>query len=177
MEPDAAPGHDTSLRGWPWIQKTHSWTEPTALGVLALEAAGRGGHARAHEATELLLDRMLPVGGWNYGNTTVFGSPLRPLPESAGVALQALAGRVARERVAASLAYLASEIERIRTPFTLGWGVLGLAAWGAQPLDADRWLAETLERETVFGRFDTSALALLALAARARSGLLEVIDG
>ncbi len=172
VSPDSPTGHDTSLRGWPWILGTHSWIEPTALAVLALDAVGRGGEARVREATALLLDRMLPVGGWNYGNTTVFGSELRPLPESTGVALHALAGRVARERVAPSLAYLAHELGRVRTPFTVGWGVLGLAAWGERPAAADGWLAETLAREERLGPFDTVHLALLALADRAREGLL-----
>src|SRR5436305_465287 len=31
-----ATGHDTTLIGWPWIEETHSWVEPTALQVLAL---------------------------------------------------------------------------------------------------------------------------------------------
>ena len=42
----------------------------------------------------MMLDRQLPHGGWNYGNTYVFGRELRPMPESTGAALTGLAGQV-----------------------------------------------------------------------------------
>ena len=171
-DPAAAIGHDTSIEGWPWIQETHSWVEPTSLCMLALSAAGRGGHPRVREAARLLLDRRLPGGGWNYGNSLVFGSELRPLPESTGVALHALAGRAATNDVEAGLAYLAGALQAIRTPFTLGWGVMGLAAWGRRPPAAEVWLSESLERQSRFGAYDTAHLALLALAARRPEGLL-----
>src|SRR5215475_7566811 len=32
---DSPFGHDTFLRGWPWVAGTHSWIEPTALAVMA----------------------------------------------------------------------------------------------------------------------------------------------
>ena len=40
-------GHDTTLVGWPWIDETHSWIEPTAMHVLALKAAGHADHPRS----------------------------------------------------------------------------------------------------------------------------------
>lgn len=176
--PDAVTGHDASIRGWPWNLETHSWVEPTSLCILALEAVGQGDHERVHEASRMLLDRMLPGGGWNYGNTTVFGQELRPLPESTGVALNALAGRVEAARIAPSLAYLEAELPRIRTPFTLGWGLLGLGAWGTRPEPATSWIDEVLAREALVGPYDTSHLALLLLGHRAPSGLLSALrDG
>ena len=30
-------GHDSTLIGWPWVEGTHSWIEPTAWAVLALK--------------------------------------------------------------------------------------------------------------------------------------------
>ena len=33
---DSPAGHDTALRGWPWIEETHSWVEPTSLVLMAL---------------------------------------------------------------------------------------------------------------------------------------------
>jgi len=175
VEPGAAPGHDTSLRGWPWVQETHSWVEPTALGLLALEAAGHPRHPRVAEARRLLLDRALPGGGWNYGNTRVFGRVLRPLPESTGVALAALGGGpTERASVRPGLAYLETELARIRTPFTLGWGLLGLGIWQVWPEPSARWVEETLARVAQLGPFDTAHLALLLLGYRARSGALPV---
>jgi hypothetical protein len=57
------------------------------------------------EAKRLLLNRQLSVGGWNYGNTMVFGQNLHPMMESTGVALNALAGIASREEITPSLAY------------------------------------------------------------------------
>jgi len=80
--------HDSNIKGWPWIADTHSWAEPTALAMMALKIAGYGDHKRVKEATRLLLDRQLPHGGWNYGNTFVFAQELRPMPLSTGIVLK-----------------------------------------------------------------------------------------
>ena len=133
--PDAPTGHDPSIPGWPWIDGTHSWIEPTALGVIALTATGHGQHDRVHEAIRMMLDRQLPHGGWNYGNTTVYGRELHPMPESTGAALAGLAGQAEQGTVARSLDYLQGEVDRLRTPISLGWGLLGLAAWDLWPTD------------------------------------------
>ena len=77
IEHNEHSGHDTMLVGWPWVEGTHSWVEPTAINLLALKHAGRGDHPRAREAVRLLQDRLLPDGGCNYGNTIVFGQELR----------------------------------------------------------------------------------------------------
>ena len=135
IAPEAATvlGHDTMLAGWSWIDRTHSWVEPTAMGLMALSATGRPDHERADEATRLLLDRQLSAGGWNYGNTTVFDAELRPMPQSTGVALSALTGRAAEATVVKSLDYLASRLTGVRAPLSLGWGLLALSAWDRRP--------------------------------------------
>jgi len=38
---DSPIQHDTSLRGWSWTEGTHSWIEPTALAIIALELTGQ----------------------------------------------------------------------------------------------------------------------------------------
>ena len=94
---------------WPWVLGTHSWIEPTAFNVLALKAAGRGEHPRTREAVRLLVDRLLPTGGCNYGNTTVLGQQLRPHLAPTGLVLLSLAGeQINDSRIAKSLAYLQS---------------------------------------------------------------------
>ena len=67
-------GHNCALIGWPWVLGTHSWVEPTAMAVLALKAFGQQAHARTREAVQLLIDRLLPAGGCNYGNTVCAGT-------------------------------------------------------------------------------------------------------
>ncbi|MFQ5739475.1 MAG: prenyltransferase/squalene oxidase repeat-containing protein [Acidobacteriota bacterium] len=169
-------GHDESIPGWPWIGGTHSWVEPTAMALLALAVTGYGGHSRAEEATRLLLDRQLPTGGWNYGNTLVFGNELLPLPEVTGVVLSALAGRVAPDRVEASLKYLRSALEEMRSPLTLGWGLLGLNAWKRRPREALDWIRQSQGQQDKYGPYDTTSISLLLLAGLGKEGLLSLIE-
>lgn len=166
-QPGDPAAHDTLLKGWPWNDSTHSWIEPTTLGVLALQAAGHGSHTRVQEAIRMLLDRQLPHGGWNYGNTLVFGRELHPAPESTGAALAGLAGSAGRRQVSRSLDYLQGEIDRLRTPISLGWGLLGLAAWEVRPPNALVLAERCLADEARYGSYNTSALSLLFLGARA----------
>ena len=102
--------HDPSIHGWPWISKTHSWVNPTTHAMFALTIAGHGDHERVEEGVKMLLDRQLPHGGWNYGNTFVWGQELRPFPETTGMTLNALAGRVSQRRVAQSIDYLLEQL-------------------------------------------------------------------
>jgi hypothetical protein len=160
-------GHDPSIPGWPWISGTHSWIEPTGLGVIALKVAGSGNHDRVRQAIQMILDRQLPHGGWNYGNTLVFGRELHPMPESTGAALAALAGEVEPGTVARSLDYLQGEVNRLCTPISLGWGLLGLAAWDLWPLNGISLVERCLAKQSRYGEYDTSALCLLLLGALA----------
>jgi hypothetical protein len=158
-------GHDSSLRGWSWVEGTHSWVEPTGLSLLALAAAGVAEHPRSKEAIRLLLNRQLPQGGWNYGNTTIFGRELHPMPESTGVALAAMAGLVPHQEVARSLDYLAGEIDRLRTPLSLGWSLIGLAAWDRWPTNGESLIERCLAAQSRYGEYETAALCLLLMAA------------
>jgi hypothetical protein len=168
---DAPYEHDTALQGWPWIAATHSWVEPTALAILALRIAGRGEEARVKEGARLLLDRQIPRGGWNYGNTRIFGQELFPFPESTGLALNALRGMAPQGQVRKSLDYLTTRLREVRTPLALGWGLMGLAAWGEAPDGAQAWIGECLERQKRYGPYDTASLSLLLVASRASQGL------
>jgi hypothetical protein len=169
--PQKKPGdpwvHDTALKGWSWIAGTHAWVEPTALAIVALRSVGHRKHDRVSEAIRMLLDRQLPHGGWNVGNTIIFGRELHPNPESTGAALTGLAGEVDREKVSRSLDYLQGEVDRLRTPISLGWALLGLAAWGVWPSNGTALVEHCLANQTRYGEYDTSALCLLFLGALA----------
>ena len=165
--PEDPPAHDTLLKGWPWIGGTHSWIEPTALAVIALKATGHSQHDRVREAIRMILDRQLPHGGWNYGNTLVFGQELHPMPESTGAALAGLAGMVGRDKVIRSLDYLQDEVDRLRTPISLGWNLIGLAAWDLWPSNGAVLVERCLANQSRYGDYDTSALWLLLLGALA----------
>ncbi|MGH7229992.1 MAG: hypothetical protein ACREJU_01365 [Nitrospiraceae bacterium] len=162
--------HNPAIKGWPWISETHSWIEPTALAIIALDACDHGHHPRVQEAVQLLMDRQLPHGGWNYGNVTVFGRELRPAPESTGAALSALAGHVHREQVRTSLDYLIGEMKTVRTPIALGWGLHGLRSWGVMPAEAATKVIHCLSRQERYGAYETASLCLLLLSLSAYGG-------
>jgi len=170
--PDSPSDHDTSLKGWPWIEGTHSWVEPTAQVMLSLAALGQAGAPELAEAGRMLLDRQLPAGGWNYGNTRVFNHELLPIPESTGLALTALTvlpERPGKEVVARSLASLAGPTNAVATPLAATWRAFGLTAWEAGPPGTLEPVARALDRQTRYGPYDTPLLAQ-ALAALASGG-------
>ena len=171
--PDSPVANDTSLKGWPWIENTFSWVEPTALALIALRACGYEKHPRAIEAVTLLLDRQLSKGGWNYGNTKVYGKELHPMPGTTGIALQAIAGLVSKERIEKSLIYLKTEVEKLYTPFALGWSLLGLSAWNERPDDAQALILSSLERQKRYGPYSTSLLSLLIIDSIRENGLFN----
>lgn len=159
-------GHDPALDGWPWVESTHPWVEPTAINVLALKAAGQNEHPRTREAVALLLDRLLPQGGCNYGNTSVFGRVLRPHLQPSGLTLAALAGERDGSRIDKTLAYVQRSLSPDVAGVSLAYGLLGLTAHGRRPVKADEWILQALRSRT--GRsFTDSPLrqAVLALAA------------
>jgi hypothetical protein len=135
-------GHNPMLVGWAYAEQTHSWVEPTAFGVLALKAAGRADEPEAREGVAVLIDRQLPGGGLNYGNTFVLGQLIRSHVQPTGIALIALAGaNDTSGRLAKSVAWLRRNIGPDTTPQSLAWALLGLRAQGVVLPEADEWLA------------------------------------
>ena len=167
---DRVAGHDTTLVGWPWVSETHSWLEPTALAVLALsnqtDATTR---ERLAEATTLIRDRAIKTGGWNYGNKAVFGRSLRSQPAPTGIALLTLSDTGPSDKmIQAATRYLLEMLPATRAAAALGWGLLGLRAWGIEPDDSARWLRESHAK--VAGSPDASIkLAYLLLGSTSAS--------
>ena len=168
--PDAPAKHDTSIEGWPWVVATHSWVIPTAMAIIALRIYRYAGHERVREGVRMLLDRQLPTGGWNYGNTVVFKSTLRPIPECTGFALSALHGLADERLVEKSINYLSREAATIRTPLSLSWAVMGLGAWSRGLAQRKEWIVETLGKQEMYGEFPVSLLAQLVVSYYSDSG-------
>jgi hypothetical protein len=162
-------GHDPSLVGWPWVAGTHSWLEPTTMAILALSRAGLTNHPRVMAGRQLILDRALPAGGWNYGNKSVFGTELRPQPAPTGLALLALsAGGDRPVAVSRAVEYLEETLRFLRAPVSLGWAILGLRAHQKPPTEAETWLQQAHAKCT--GKPDAAmGLALLLLASSERA--------
>jgi len=158
-------GHDSTLLGWPWVAKTHTWLEPTCLAVMALKAHGYAKHPRYVEGMRVVKDRLLPRGGANYGNTFVLGQQLLPHLQPTGLALMALAGTSDDNGYqAAAREYLLRELPILPGAASLAYGVLGLHAQGIEFPEASSLLQAAAERVL---RRDTSPyrLALLCWAA------------
>jgi hypothetical protein len=163
-------GHDATAVGWPWVEGTHSWLEPTAMAILALCREGLSHHPRVEAGSHLILNRSLKHGGWNYGNPAVFGRELRPQPGPSGVALLALAARKDDSpETLRGIDYLRQALTEVRSGASLGWGVLALRAWDACPKDAESWLCESYRK---YGARPDQAVSLgLLLLAASEPGL------
>ncbi len=161
-------GHDTTIPGWPWVAGTHPWLEPTGLAMLALCRNQLAGHQRIRDGVRMILDRAVATGGWNIGNSSVFGHQLRPQPGPTGIALLALKAAAHEETPTVTRAchYLAETLPSTRSPETLGWGLLGLQAWRPKPADADLWLQQSA-RNSLAVHNSPMRLSLLLLAASA----------
>ena len=151
--------------GWPWVTGTFSWVEPTAIQIVALKAAGLPSHPRTREAMTMLVERLLPSGGCNYGNTIVLGQELRPHVQSTGLAMLALAGQPDPDgRIGRSLDYLAASLSIDTTSASLSYGLIGLAAHNRFPANASQML-QAAYRRTIARDGAAYKLALLSLAA------------
>jgi hypothetical protein len=173
---DSLNEHDTGIKGWPWVENTHSWVEPTSMAVLALRSSGQGEHPRVLEAVRMLLDRQLPSGGWNMGNTFVFDKELLPVPESTGHALTALNSFSNTEVVQKSLDYLNKIVQDLRTPLALAWGLFGLTSWNRIPENYRQLILETLERQEKYGPYDTDLLSQLIVAYYTGADLIRFVS-
>lgn len=155
---------DPSKSGWPWVPGTVSWVAPTALSILAFRAWHRES-PRTAPAAAMLLDRACPQGGWNAGNSVVFGVSLDPHPDFTAMAVLALHCCAQDHEILlrSSLNYLAIRLRGSPSPYSLAWAVMALSAYGHR--DAGH-LRNRLEC-CVAARSDPLPQRVLALAALA----------
>jgi len=170
IERSPSMGHDSTLIGWSWADGTHGWVEPTAMHVLALKATGHADHSRSREAVRLLMDRICPDGGCNYGNTTVLGNELVPHLQPSGWALLALADEPdPNGRIAATVDYARRTLTQTLSAASLSYALMGVTAHGRRPDDAEERLEAAWMRCQRHGA-SAHRLALLLLAARTDGG-------
>jgi hypothetical protein len=159
---------DTTKNGWPWVEGTVSWVAPTSMVILAYNTWQRRS-PRLGSAAAMLADRACPKGGWNAGNSEVFGVPLEPHPDFTSMALLGLRGFQRRDEpiIKASLDYLYGRLVTSESIYSLAWAALAMNAWNHEQADAiarrleDRVGARDIDRLSVL----TLALAALALEA------------
>lgn len=166
---------DNSLQGWSWVDTTFSWVEPTAWGVLALNAAVRAGvkspaiDARISEAERLLLNRTCRDGGWNFGNASMLGQDLRPYVPITALVLLALQRRREDPAVQRSVAFLESHWPEEISATALGLSLIALAAFGRPIAAIEARLRQHAASAVAFGNFHGVAVSLLALSDAQRS--------
>lgn len=159
---------DPDKFGWPWVPKTVSWVVPTAYSLLALKCARGTSEQKLREfrirrGVEMLYDRMCPGGGWNAGNSVVYGMALAPHPDATAIALLALQGEPSNDSVTVSLNWLERRAESLFAPWSLAWTILALDAF-RRP--ARPWI-DCLHRVVEPGEIrDCGTLATVCLALR-----------
>ncbi len=125
---------DSTLRGFAWRPTTYSWVEPTAYVMLLMSRLNRREHPRMTEARRMMFDRAVPTGGWNYGNSAVFNTPLEPAVMPTALALLALWDQDAGPRGPAPLRlgieYLMQRVNDTPSVLSLGWISMALRGRG-----------------------------------------------
>lgn len=154
--------------GWPWEPGTCSWVIPTAFSVIAIQQFTVCNRSEASErrirlGVEMLLDRACVGGGWNSGNSVVYGMPLRPHIEATAIALLALQDERHNEVVESSLVWLKEAVATIESASSLAWSILSLFTYqqSIRPLQ-DRLAALTMDDCTIRNNA-TLATVVLAL--------------
>jgi hypothetical protein len=167
--PDSANSRqNNSLQGWPWVDDTFSWVEPTSMCLLALKKARQlladaSGDDRIAEGERLLLNRSCKGGGWNYGNAEMLGRELSPYVPTTALGLLALQDCREDPVVVRSVDFLA----RNQTAESSGMA-LALAAIGLRAFERPSGEIEVrLERQAVttisIGNLTSVAMAAFAL--------------
>jgi hypothetical protein len=165
---------DNSLQGWPWIDSTFSWIEPTCWGLLALKRARRAGKggaaidARIDEAERLLFDRVCSAGGWNFGNANVMQHDLRAYVPATALGLLALQDRRDEAAVVRSLQFLEAHWMDEISASSLGLSLIALKMFhrDASAASAAERLSAHAEAAAAFGNAHGLAVALAALSRR-----------
>jgi hypothetical protein len=159
---------DPDKYGWPWVTGSASWVIPTAFSIIAIEQftvcnRSEESEKRIHLGVEMLLDRECVDGGWNSGNSLVYGVPLRPHVEATAIALLALQDEQRTEMVQKSLSWLRQNAASVDSVSSLAWCILTLFVY-QEPIGGLRnRLATIIGNGRDIRNNATLATALLAL--------------
>jgi hypothetical protein len=159
---------DPDKYGWPWSPGAGSWVIPTAFSVVAIKQfmvcnRSEASEKRIRLGVDMLLDRVCVGGGWNSGNSVVYGVPLRPHVEATAIALLALQDEPRGEIVRTSEKWLESQAGNIQAVSSLAWCILTLFAYQKPVEELKRTLAVIVGDGSGIHNNATLATALLAL--------------
>ena len=159
---------DPDKYGWPWVTGSASWVIPTAFSIIAIEQftvcnRSEESEKRIHLGVEMLLDRECVDGGWNSGNSLVYGVPLRPHVEATAIALLALQDEQRIEMVQKSLSWLRQNAASVDSVSSLAWCILTLFVYQESVEPLKNKLATIMGDGRDVRNNATLATALLAL--------------
>ncbi len=166
--PNTSNRQNNRLQGWSWIPSTFSWVEPTAWALLALKKFRHvpGAQVEAERVTEaeaLLLDRSCVMGGWNYGNSNMFGAELHAYVPTTAVALLALQDRAREAPVQRSLDFLSAQATWERSSYSISLARIALNVIGTGDGSLEESLSHQVATTCDMGNQLGSAQALYAL--------------
>jgi hypothetical protein len=177
---------DPSKYGWGWISDSVSWVIPTAGAILALERGRRLGLIRGRDVERrlalggsMLLDRMCPGGGWNAGNSVVYGVVLAPHIDATSIALAGLRFHYHLPEIRQSFSWLLPA--DCSSTYSLAWKILALQCYvdvrsDARPAIevAQAKLAVLTQEPEQIADNSTLAWSILALSGNPNPFSLEV---
>jgi hypothetical protein len=154
--------------GWPWSPGTGSWVIPTAVSLVAIKQytvcnRSETAEKRIRLGVDMLLDRVCGGGGWNSGNSMVYGVPLRAHVEATAIALLALQDEERTPVLETSLAWLKQKAASIESVESLAWSILSLFVYEEPVERLKNTLAGVIGDGGEIQNNATLATALLAL--------------
>jgi hypothetical protein len=166
---------DSSLQAWSWIDGSFSWVEPTAWCVLLLKQRLAWGSypdaaERVRVGEQVLNDRACQGGGWNYGNSNVYGQDLLPYVPTTALALLALQDRRHEPAVVRGLERLQRDLLSERSAVALSLAIICFRVYGVPSHAAEEQLTQLIfDRHVVTDQYDDVlglSMALYALGGR-----------
>lgn len=159
---------DPDKYGWPWTPGAGSWVIPTAFSLVAIKqytvcTRRETAEARIRLGVEMLFDRACIDGGWNSGNSLVYGFPLRPHVEATAIALLALQDEGRNELIEKSLRWLRQQATNVESPSSLAWAILSLFTYQVPIQELQDRLSTLTGDGSAVGNNATLATVLLAL--------------
>ena len=161
------------LIGWSWTPNSFSWVEPTSYFLLALKKtkrllASKTLEDRIRQGELMIYDRMCDNGGWNYGNSTVYGDRLWPYPDTTAVALIALQNWRERKENQMSIRALAEMTKSTDSGLALSWSAICFSLYGQEDAELRKRLVERFAKTKFLGETKAIALGILAIGNGAR---------
>ena len=161
------------LIGWPWMAGTFSWVEPTSYFLIALKRirrrlVGTNVDERIKQGESMIYDRMCDGGGWNYGNSVVYGEKLWLYADITAVALIALQDRHDTRENRVSLVALQNALKTVTSGLALSWSVICYDIYGHDSGNLRKLLDSNFETTGFLGETKSLALYILSLTGGAK---------